>query len=188
MGDADLMWIVDESLNAPLPSEWTEHHDSAGRVFYYNVHTHTSSWTHPLEQLHRDTYKGIVNFRSGDLSKEEQATELEKLRQKCEQAERDAHKELQAWTEHVDEQGQKFYNNREQQRSYWTDPRPARCHTLYLQMKALRCLSKHCGQPVSSSRGQEAGLKNLELGRPPEPPSSSNQERNSVTQQTEEER
>merc|ERR1712039_288716 len=162
--DADLMWIVDESLNAPLPSEWTEHHDSAGRVFYYNVHTHTSSWTHPLEQLHRDTYKGIVNFRSGDLSKEEQATELEKLRQKCEQAERDAHKELQAWTEHVDEQGQKFYNNREQQRSYWTDPRPARCHTLYLQMKALRCLSKHCGQPVSSSRGQEAGLKNLDLG------------------------
>merc|ERR1712060_956363 len=130
--------------------------------------------------------------RSGDLSKEEQDTELEKLRQKCEQAERDAHKELQAWTEHVDEQGQKFYNNREQQRSYWTDPRPARCHTLYLQMKALRCLSKHCGQPVSSSRGQEAGLKNLDLGfgRPNQddrPPNSSSN-RGGGGQQTEEDR
>lgn len=168
--DADLMWIVDESLNAPLPSEWTEHHDSAGRVFYYNVHTHTSSWTHPLEQLHRDTYKGIVNFRSGSLSKEEQVGELDKLRRQCEEAERDAHKELQAWTEHVDEQGQKFYNSREQQRSYWTDPRPARCHALYLQMKALRVLAKHCGQ--STSRGIGPTLldpsRPLGLGTPSE--------------------
>merc|ERR1712176_718171 len=84
--------------------------------------------------------------RSGDLSKEDQAIELEKLRRKCEESERDAHKELRAWTEHTDEQGQKFYYNRDQQRSVWTDPRPARCHTLYLQMKAVRVLSKHCGQ------------------------------------------
>merc|ERR1719162_2384927 len=76
--DGDLMWIVDEALNAPFPSEWTEHHDSADRVFYYNVQTHASSWTHPLEQLYRDTYKGIVNFRGGALSKDEQLVELEK--------------------------------------------------------------------------------------------------------------
>lgn len=144
--DGDLMWITDEALNAPLPSEWTEHHDSADRVFYYNVQTHASSWTHPLEQLHRDTYKCIVNFRSGDLSKEERTIELENLRRKCEEAEREAHRELQAWSEHTDEQGQKFYYNREHQRSVWTDPRPARCHALYLQMKALRVLSKQLGQ------------------------------------------
>jgi hypothetical protein len=151
-----LMWIADEALNAPLPSEWTEHHDSADRVFYYNVQTHASSWTHPLEQLHRDTYKCIVNFRSGDLSKEERGQELEKLRRKCEEAEREAHRELQAWSEHTDEQGQKFYYNREHQRSVWTDPRPARCHALYLQMKALRVLSKQLGQPAPTPhRGLE---------------------------------
>lgn len=150
VNDGDLMWIVDESLNAPLPPEWTEHHDNAGRVFYYNVLTHQSSWTHPLEQLHRDTYKRIVDFRSGSLSKDEQIAELDRLRRESEQAESEAHKELQAWTEHVDENGQKFYNCREQQRSYWTDPRPARCHTLYLQMKALRVLAKHCGQGSSN--------------------------------------
>lgn len=152
--DGDLMWIADEALNAPLPSEWTEHQDSADRVFYYNVNTHASSWTHPLEQLHRDTYKNIVAFRSGDLTKEGRASELEKLRRRCEEAEREAHRELQAWTEHEDEQGQKFYYNREQQRSVWTDPRPATCHSLYLQMKALRVLSKHCGQ-TNSNRGPE---------------------------------
>merc|ERR1740138_433515 len=167
--DADLMWIVDEALKAPLPSEWTEHHDSADRIFYYNVQTHASSWTHPLEQLHRDTYKSIVSFRSGDLSKEDQAIELEKLRRKCEESERDAHKELQAWTEHVDEQGQKFFYNRDQQRSVWTDPRPARCHSLYLQMKALRVLSKHCGQSAPTGtvgRGPEPIQVPFELGRP----------------------
>lgn len=143
--DGDLMWIADEALAAPLPSEWTEHHDSADRVFYYNVQTHASSWTHPLEQLHRDTYKQIVNFRSGDLPKEEQSTELDKTRRKTEDAEREAHKELQSWSEHTDEGGQKFFYNREKQVSVWTDPRPARCHSLYLQKRALRELSKHCG-------------------------------------------
>jgi len=163
--DGDLMWIADEALNAPLPSEWTEHHDSADRVFYYNVQTHASSWTHPLEQLHRDTYKGIVNFRSGDLSKDEQLVELEKLQRKCEDAEKDAHKELQMWTEHTDEQGQKFYYNRDQQRSVWTDPRPARCHALYLQMKALRVLSSHCGQAAGRiPEDYGRGLLNRELG------------------------
>jgi hypothetical protein len=150
--DGDLMWIADEALRAPLPSEWTEHHDSADRVFYYNVQTHASSWTHPLEHLHRDTYKCIVNFRSGDLSKEDRGAELDKMRRKVHEAEEEAHRELQAWSEHTDEQGQKFYYNREHQRSVWTDPRPARCHALYLQMKALRVLSKQLGQAAPAPR------------------------------------
>merc|ERR1712157_490925 len=101
---------------------------------------------------------------------EDEAIELEKLRRKCEESERDAHKELQAWTEHTDKEGQKFYYNRDQQRSVWTDPRPARCHALYLQMKALRVLSKNCGQlpelrepELQSSRQMKERL--LSLGR-----------------------
>lgn len=157
--DGDLMWIAEESLNAPLPAEWTEHHDNHNRVFYYNVQTHASSWTHPLEQLHRDTYKSIVNFRSGDLSRDDQGAKLDKLRRQCEDAERGAHRELQAWTEHVDDQGQKFYYNHEHKRSVWTDPRPAHCHELYLQMKALRVLSRHGtgigGPGINSARGPD---------------------------------
>lgn len=156
INDGDLMWIADEALSAPLPAEWTEHHDSAERVFYYNVQTAASSWTHPLEQLHRDTYKSIVQFRNGGQSKEDQARELENWRRRCEDSEREAHKELQAWTEHVDDQGTKFYYNSALQRSVWTDPRPARCHTLYLQMKALRALSRAAGHP-SWQRHEDGG-------------------------------
>lgn len=161
--DGDLMWIADEALAAPLPSEWTEHHDSADRVFYYNVQTHASSWTHPLEQLHRDTYKRIVSFRSGDLAKEEQSTELDKLKRTTDDAEREAHKELQTWSEHTDEGGSKFFYNREKQVSVWTDPRPARCHALYLQMRALRELSKHCGGPALGVGGDDPRREKLRI-------------------------
>lgn len=148
IADGDLMWIAEEALSAPLPAEWTEHHDGSDRVFYYNVQTRGSSWTHPLEQLHRDTYKKVSSFRSGGLSKDEQAAELDNVRKQTEDSEREAHQELQAWQEHTDPQGQKFYHNREKQQSVWTDPRPAQCHMLYLQMKMLRVLSKHTGHGI----------------------------------------
>jgi len=148
----DLMWISDEALKAPLPSEWTEHQDTADRVFYYNVHNHQSSWTHPMEQLHRDTYKNIVEYRSGNLSREEQLAELELQRKRVEEAEEETQKELESWTEHTDEQGQKFFYNKEQKCSVWTDPRPAKCHSLYLQIKALRVLGKGCGHSGTAPR------------------------------------
>lgn len=148
IADGDLMWISEQALNAPLPVEWTEHHDGADRVFYYNVQTRGSSWTHPLEQLHRDTYKQVVTFRSGGLNKDEQAEQLDKMRTECEEAEREAHRELQMWQEHTDPQGQKFYHHSDKQQSVWTDPRPATCHCLYLRMKMLRVLSKHAGLAV----------------------------------------
>lgn len=68
------------------------------------------------------------------------------------------------WTEHTDEQGQKFFYNRDQQRSVWTDPRPARCHSLYLQMKALRVMSSHCGQAGRLPENFGRNVLNRELG------------------------
>merc|ERR1719502_1079518 len=35
--DADLLWVAEEALWAPLPEDWTEHFDRDGRVFYYNM-------------------------------------------------------------------------------------------------------------------------------------------------------
>jgi len=166
IADGDLMWIVSEALHAPLPAEWTEHQDGSERIFYYNVLTQKSSWTHPLEQLHRDTYKRIVDFRSGDKSREAQQNDLNSLRRRCEDQERDAHKEVQAWVEHFDDQGKKFYYNANEKRSVWTDPRPAVCHTLYLQMKTLRELSKICGKegPGPVSKGQLSDFGGYSLG------------------------
>lgn len=156
VGDGDLMWIAEEALHAPLPADWTEHHDSGDRVFYYNGATHISSWTHPLEYVHRETYKKILKFRNGSYSGAEKSHQIEAMRQECEEAERAAHRELHNWTEHHDDQGQKFYYCHEKKHSAWTDPRPAQCHVLYLQMKALRVLGAsgvgNAGAVGSSSR------------------------------------
>lgn len=176
VADGDLMWIAEEALHAPLPADWTEHHDSGDRVFYYNANTHTSSWTHPLEHVHRETYKKVTKFRAGAYSHAEKAAQIEKMRQECEQAEREAHRELHNWTEHTDDQGQKFFYCRETQHSAWTDPRPAQCHVLYLQMKALRTLGAANGgsqaapskleplQPLSD-RSERSGAASSDRGR-----------------------
>lgn len=164
--DGDLMWVAEEALAAPLPSEWTEHHDSSDRVFYYNVISHASSWTHPLEQVHRDTYKKIVTFRTS-MPQHERSSELERMRRDCDAAEREAHQELHLWTEHTDDQGQKFYFNPKKQQSVWTDPRPAICHVLYLKMKALRVLStSHCGQSTSPRGPEPLSKKHIIEDRP----------------------
>ena len=41
---------------------------SADRVFYYNVQTHASSWTHPLEQMHRDTCAQLGSLKAEFIS------------------------------------------------------------------------------------------------------------------------
>eukprot|EP00929_Paragymnodinium_shiwhaense_P078027 TRINITY_DN4034_c0_g1_i1.p1 TRINITY_DN4034_c0_g1~~TRINITY_DN4034_c0_g1_i1.p1 ORF type:complete len:532 (-),score=137.19 TRINITY_DN4034_c0_g1_i1:15-1610(-) len=140
VADHDLLWIATEALEAPLPSEWTEHFDSNDRVFYYNATTKVSSWTHPLEHEYRDTYDTIVNFRNSNVSPADRAEHLHRLQVECEQMERDVHKEVGLWTEHTDEHGHRFYYNAQARQSTWTDPRPAKCHILYLRMKMIRVL------------------------------------------------
>merc|ERR1712008_223421 len=98
----------------------------------------------------------IVEFRSGNLSREEQLAELELQRKRVQEAEKETHKEIQAWTELTDKQGQKFFYNKEQDRSVWKDPGPAKYHALHLQMKALRVLGKVCGQSGVTPRGGDS--------------------------------
>ena len=86
--DHDLLWIAEEALEAPLPSEWTEHFDSSDRVYYYDETTKGTSLTHPLENLYRDAYKTIVHFR-GAMSPQDRVDELRKLQQECQQMERE---------------------------------------------------------------------------------------------------
>lgn len=145
VADHDLLWIAVEALEAPLPNAWTEHFDSNDRVFYYNATTRVSSWTHPLEQIYRDTYTKIVNFRNSNLSPAERGKQLQQLQAECEQMEKDVHREIGLWTEHEDEHGHRFYFNSEEKLSSWTDPRPAKCHILYLKMKLVRNLASGVG-------------------------------------------
>jgi hypothetical protein len=155
VADHDLLWVAYEALEAPLPSDWTEHFDSNDRVFYYNATMRVSSWTHPLEHIYRETYKTIVTFRNANMSQSERTQKLNALKDEVEHMERDVHKEIAQWTQHNDEQGNVFYFNREERQSTWTDPRPAKCQILYLRMKMLRLLASSAGGTVgiSDSKG-----------------------------------
>merc|ERR1711879_997230 len=67
--------------------------------------------------------------------------------------EHDVHKDIAQWTEHTDEEGNRFYFNREERQSTWTDPRPAKCQVLYLKMKMLRLLMSSSGHVVDKGDG-----------------------------------
>lgn len=175
VADHDLLWIAVEALEAPLPSDWTEHFDSCDRVFYYNATTRVSSWTHPLEHVYRETYKTIVNFRNSNMSAQERNDGLAKLQAEVRQMDQDTQREVAKWTEHSDEHGNRFYFNKEEKQSTWTDPRPAKCQVLYLKMKMLRLLlSSAAGTPgfVDPSKN-EVGRFGSKLGSEfsAEPPS-----------------
>ena len=144
--DHDLLWIAEEALEAPLPSEWTEHFDSSDRVYYYNETTKGTSLTHPLENLYRDAYKTIVHFR-GAMSPEDRVAELLKLQQECQQMEREVQDECTAWEEceDSDHEGDICYynpNESEGNRISDTDPvsRRAKRHILYLKMMTIQKL------------------------------------------------
>jgi len=147
-----------EALEAPLPSDWTEHFDSNDRVFYYNATMRVSSWTHPLEHTYRETYKTIVNFRNSNMAPQERNERLHQLQHEVKQMEHDVHKEIAQWTEHTDEQGNRFYFNREERQSTWTDPRPAKCQILYLRMKMLRLLLSSAGGTPGFAESKADGL------------------------------
>ena len=143
--DHDLLWIAEEALEAPLPSEWTEHFDSSDRVYYYNETTKGTSLTHPLENLYRDAYKAIVHFR-GAMSPQDRVDELLKLQQECQQMEREVQDECTAWEECDDDDGEGLYyynpNEKKGNRISYTDPvgRRAKRHILYLKMMTIQIL------------------------------------------------
>merc|ERR1712146_467652 len=77
---------------------------------------------------------------------QERAEGLSRLQLEVRQMDQETQKEVAKWSEHQDEQGNRFYFNKEERQSTWTDPRPAKCQVLYLKMKMLRLL-------LSSSAG-----------------------------------
>jgi len=154
VADHDLLWMAVESLQAPLPSDWSEHFDPHDRIYYYNSSTRVSTWTHPLEHLYREAYKTVVNSRSSNLSSEERMDQLQLIQQDVDQYEVFVRKEISHWSEHTDEHGHRFYFHQNQRRSTWTDPRPAFCHTLHLKMKTLHILKAEVD--VTTRDGSEA--------------------------------
>merc|ERR1712146_409113 len=95
---------------------------------------------------------------------QERAEGLSRLQLEVRQMDQETQKEVAKWSEHQDEQGNRFYFNKEERQSTWTDPRPAKCQVLYLKMKMLRLLASSTGGTagISESKGDiDRGSRSL---------------------------
>lgn len=55
--DADLVYIAEWALTAPLTEGWTGHLDQEGNEFFYNSATGVSTYQHPLDEQYRAYYR-----------------------------------------------------------------------------------------------------------------------------------
>lgn len=56
--DADLLYIAEWAMTAPVPEGWTVHLDAEGNEFFYNAATNRSSYEHPMDQQYREVKGG----------------------------------------------------------------------------------------------------------------------------------
>merc|ERR1712056_75617 len=92
------------------------------------------------------------------MAPQERNQRLYDLQSEVKQMETDVQREIAMWTDHTDEQGNRFYFNREERQSTWTDPRPAKCQILYLRMKMLRLLQSGAGATAGFADSKGDGL------------------------------
>ena len=59
VADADLLYIAEWALTAPLPEGWSEHIDQDGNEFYYNTLSGVSTYEHPLDDQYRAYYRNL---------------------------------------------------------------------------------------------------------------------------------
>merc|ERR1712060_752893 len=115
---------------------------------------------------YRETYKTIVNFRNANMAPQERGEKLHQLQLEVKQMEHDVHKEIAQWSDHMDEQGNRFYFNKEERQSTWTDPRPAKCQILYLRMKMLKLLQSSSGATPGFSDNSKGDHRHAGMGGP----------------------
>mmetsp|Transcript_38644 Transcript_38644/g.86434 ORF Transcript_38644/g.86434 Transcript_38644/m.86434 type:complete len:305 (+) Transcript_38644:72-986(+) len=65
---ADLVWVVEEAFNAPLPLSWTEYTDDEGRVYFFNQSSSQSTWEHPMDAVYRELLSVIQRARESGVS------------------------------------------------------------------------------------------------------------------------
>jgi len=69
--DEDLLWVVQEAFNAPLPGSWAEFTDGSGRVFYFNEASSQSTWEHPMDRVYRELLEVALRVRDERLGASE---------------------------------------------------------------------------------------------------------------------
>ena len=61
--DEDMMYLVDESLQAKLPKGWRKAASADGREYYYNKKNRKTQWTHPSDEKYKERVRKIKEDR-----------------------------------------------------------------------------------------------------------------------------
>lgn len=69
--DADLTWIVEEYINAPLPDEWSVVRAPDGTIHYVNARTRDNVLDNPIEPRYRKLVEIIKNARRNKVPVDE---------------------------------------------------------------------------------------------------------------------
>lgn len=109
---SDLLWVVQEAFNAPLPLSWTEYTDDEGRVYFFNQSSSQSTWEHPMDSVYRELLIVIQRARDVGVSASEDScaalvqNHLREVHQRALRA-------LQDWSgPYAAEEGEYYYNHR----------------------------------------------------------------------------
>ena len=70
--DKELMWIAEEGLKAPLPSEWKPCKTDDDDIYYFNFDSGESRWEHPCDEYYKKLYKSEKEKQSKSHSKQSQ--------------------------------------------------------------------------------------------------------------------
>eukprot|EP00929_Paragymnodinium_shiwhaense_P015151 TRINITY_DN123189_c0_g1_i1.p1 TRINITY_DN123189_c0_g1~~TRINITY_DN123189_c0_g1_i1.p1 ORF type:complete len:359 (-),score=59.95 TRINITY_DN123189_c0_g1_i1:189-1265(-) len=106
--EMDLLWVVEESFHAPLPSSWTEHTDDEGRCYFFHEASNQSTWEHPTDAVYRELLGLVQHIRSDVAGLQQRAVcvhdHLRQVHQRAMQA-------IEGWSgPYSSEVGEYFYN------------------------------------------------------------------------------
>eukprot|EP00929_Paragymnodinium_shiwhaense_P045782 TRINITY_DN23342_c0_g1_i1.p1 TRINITY_DN23342_c0_g1~~TRINITY_DN23342_c0_g1_i1.p1 ORF type:complete len:1258 (+),score=289.26 TRINITY_DN23342_c0_g1_i1:123-3896(+) len=153
--ESEMLWIAEEAFHAPLPMGWTEHTNELGHTYFHNLATGVSVWQHPMDKLYRkivEYYRKVVQI-GGFWTVEDDIAELEeKIRQ-----------DLGKWMELFDENGEKYYFNKDTRASQLDDPRNELYHDLYARIKMVAKMKERLPLLARAPRPEEPTAYELRL-------------------------
>jgi len=71
--DQDLVWIAEQGLKAPLPSDWKPCKTDDKDIYYFNFETGESRWEHPCDEYYKDLYRNEKIKQMEKQKKQKQA-------------------------------------------------------------------------------------------------------------------
>jgi len=77
--DVELLWIAEEGLKAPLPSEWKPCKSDEDDIYYFNFDTGESRWEHPCDEYYKKLYQTEKKKQAQQKQQKQQHVALSKI-------------------------------------------------------------------------------------------------------------